>query len=154
MKKKTWARLLSKAAPRLDAREHEVRGAHGLGLLVALEAHAVAPVGEPRLDQRRVARIDLEPAAAPAARARVRCTGYDRPGIVYQVTEVLASAGFNIDELTTDTIRVSGKDGKTRPFFLLEGVVTAPDKVPIQAFEKKLEGLRSSLDAKITVTWS
>merc|ERR1719384_1621967 len=91
---------------------------------------------------------------APHREARVRCTGYDRPGIVYRVTEVLASAGFNIDELTTDTIRVSGKDGKTRPFFLLEGVVTAPEKVPIQAFEKKLEGLRSSLDAKITVTWS
>ena len=86
--------------------------------------------------------------------ARVRCTGYDRPGIVYQVTEVLASAGFNIDELTTDTIRVAGKDGATRPFFLLEGVVTAPDKVPVEAFEKKLEGLRSTLDAKITVTWT
>ena len=99
---------------------------------------------------------EIKPSSHPGSmrEARVRCTGYDRPGIVYQVTEVLASAGFNIDELTTDTIRVSGKDGKTRPFFLLEGVVTAPDKVPIQAFEKKLEGLRSSLDAKITVTWS
>jgi glycine cleavage system regulatory protein len=97
---------------------------------------------------------EIKPSSHPGSmrEARVRCTGYDRPGIVYQVTEVLASAGFNIDELTTDTIRVSGKDGKTRPFFLLEGVVTAPEKVPIQAFEKKLEGLRSSLDAKITVT--
>ena len=36
----------------------------------------------------------------------------------------------------------------------VSGVVTAPEKGPIQAFEKKLEGLRSSLDAKITVTWS
>ncbi len=99
---------------------------------------------------------EIKPSSHPGSmrEARVRCTGYDRPGIVYQVTEVLASAGFNIDELTTDPIRVSGKDGKTRPFFLLEGVVTAPEKVPIQAFEKKLEGLRSSLDAKITVTWS
>ena len=99
---------------------------------------------------------EIKPSSHPGVHEmkRVRCTGYDRPGIVYQVTEVLASAGFNIDELTTDTIRVSGKDGKTRPFFLLEGVVTAPEKVPIQAFEKKLGGARSSLDAKITVTWS
>ena len=70
----------------------------------------------------------------------MRCTGYDRPGIVYQVTEVLASAGFNIDELTTDTIRVSGKDGKTRPFFLLEGVVTGAGESTHGRPEKKLEG--------------
>lgn len=100
--------------------------------------------------------IKAEPGpGAPAQReARVRCTGYDRPGIVYRVTEVLAGAGFNIDELTTDTIRVAGADGKEKPFFLMEGVVTAPEKIPVDQFEKRITDLRKTLDAKITVTWN
>ena len=67
---------------------------------------------------------------------------------------MLAEAGFNIDELTTDTISVAQPGGKPKPFFLLEGVVTAPEKVPIEVFDQRLNHLRKTLDAKITVTWS
>ena len=71
--------------------------------------------------------------------ARVRCTGYDRPGIVYQVT-ILGFGGFNIDELTTDTIACrEGREDET--LFLLEGVVTAPESVH-PGLREEAEGLR------------
>ena len=99
-----------------------------------------------------------ELAAAPSAdgpkSARVRLTGEDRPGIVVRVTELLSAAGCNIDELATDTIAVQKDDGTTRPFFLLEGHVTAKNEVRPADFDKRLDKLRKDLGAKITVTWS
>ena len=116
-----------------------------------LQKDAPAPIADLQIAAREIA---ASGAAKAAREARVRCTGYDRPGIVYRVTEVLADAGFNIDELTTDTISVAQPQGKPKPFFLLEGVVTAKRDIPIEVFETRLEGLRKTLDAKITVTWS
>mmetsp|Transcript_3263 Transcript_3263/g.9854 ORF Transcript_3263/g.9854 Transcript_3263/m.9854 type:complete len:181 (-) Transcript_3263:14-556(-) len=114
---------------------------------------APSPIADLQISAREIKSAPA-PGETPQREARVRCTGYDRPGIVYRVTEVLAGAGFNIDELTTDTIRVAGADGKAKPFFLLEGVVTAPEKIPVAEFEGRIAELRDKLDAKITVTWT
>ena len=92
--------------------------------------------------------------ASGVRHARIRLTGADRPGIVFRVTELLSRDGFNIDELATDTIAVKRDDGTTRPFFLLEGHVTAPDALPRSEFDARIDGLRKELDAKITVTWT
>ena len=86
--------------------------------------------------------------------ARVRLTGADQPGIVFKVSKLFSEVGFNIEELATDTVAVANEDGKTRPFFLLEGYLTAPKVVPPAELEKKLDKLREDLDCKITVTWS
>ena len=86
--------------------------------------------------------------------ARVRLTGADKPGIVFKVSQLLSEVGFNIEELATDTVAVQNDDGSTRPFFLLEGYVTAPKKIPLAELETRLDNLRTELDAKITVTWS
>ncbi|KAH8079129.1 hypothetical protein JL720_9388 [Aureococcus anophagefferens] len=86
--------------------------------------------------------------------ARVRLTGADQPGIVFKVSKLFSEVGFNIEELATDTVAVANEDGKTRPFFLLEGYLTAPKVVPPAELEKKLDKLREDLDCKITATWS
>jgi len=116
-----------------------------------LQKDAPAPIADLTIAAREIA---VAHATKAAREARVRCTGYDRPGIVFRVTEVLAEAGFNIDELTTDTISVAQPSGRPKPFFVMEGVVTAKKNIPIETFEKRLEDLRGKLDAKITVTWT
>mgnify|MGYP002001751691 CR=1 FL=1 len=76
--------------------------------------------------------------------ARVRLTGADQPGIVFKVSKLFSEVGFNIEELATDTVAVANEDGKTRPFFLLEGYLTAPKVVPPAELEKKLEQAQAS----------
>ena len=92
--------------------------------------------------------------ADSTVRAREAHAGADQPGIVFKVSKLFSEVGFNIEELATDTVAVANEDGKTRPFFLLEGYLTAPKVVPPAELEKKLDKLREDLDCKITVTWS
>ena len=51
------------------------------------------------------------------------------------MSQLLSEVGFNIEELATDTVAVQNDDGSTRPFFLLEGYVTAPKKIPLAELE-------------------
>ena len=114
---------------------------------------APSPVADLAISARELRATRARGDAGPRI-ARVRLTGEDRPGIVVSVTELLSTAGCNIDELATDTIAVRNDDGSTKPFFLLEGFVTAPDEVRSDEFDARLDKLRRDLGAKITITWS
>lgn len=86
---------------------------------------------------------------------RIRLTGEDKPGIVFELSALLSSLGYNIDELATDTVPVASDDGTTKPWFLLEGYATAPGEcVDPKELNAKLDGLRQKLGVTIDTDWT
>jgi len=80
--------------------------------------------------------------AASGERLAVEVMGNDRPGIVRDVTEVLARLGVNIEELTTDV--VSGSfSGET--LFRATALVRAPDSASAAAIREGLEFLGNEM---------
>jgi glycine cleavage system transcriptional repressor len=69
--------------------------------------------------------------------------GADRPGIVYKVTELLASTGANITDLTS---RVIGSSEEPVYALMLEVVLADP-----QAVERRLQELHRELDVEVSV---
>ncbi|KAJ8598696.1 hypothetical protein CTAYLR_003109 [Chrysophaeum taylorii] len=82
--------------------------------------------------------------------ARLRLTGKDRPGIVFEITQIFTSLGYNIDELNTDTVPGN--------WFLLELFAShasfqhssSKDKVLL---ETKLNQIQTDLDLKLDLSW-
>lgn len=83
-----------------------------------------------------------EPAAPGRTVARLELVGQDRPGIVRQITGVLASHGVNVEELTTGTESAPMSGG-----LLFRAVlqVSLPAAVKLEAVRSDLEEIAADL---------
>ena len=78
----------------------------------------------------------------------VELVGQDRPGIVREVTAVLAALGVNIDSLTTNTEH-SAWSGE--PLFRAAARVTLPDGVDQDEVQTALEAISGEVTVDFTV---
>ncbi len=91
-----------------------------------------------------------EEAAEPAARRTlvVDVVGNDRPGIVRELSAAVASAGGNIEELTTglESAPMSG-----HPMFRAHGVVSIPEETETEVLIAAIECLGGDLTVDLSV---
>ena len=82
--------------------------------------------------------------ASPGAGARVRLdlTGDDRPGIVRDVTRVLAERGVNVEELETE---VQSAPMSGEPLFVARAVLHVPAELTTADLRRGLEDLAGEL---------
>jgi len=134
-----------------DASSSILRGQFAMTLVVlgpkdldaaALEG-SLAPVARGLGLVATVRSVEEAAADVPAPTHMVSVYGADRPGIVYKVTEVLASNGVNITDLTS---RVIGS--AEEPVYALMLEVVMDDPVPA---ERGLQELRRELDVEMSV---
>lgn len=78
----------------------------------------------------------------------VELVGQDRPGIVREVTAVLAALGVNIDSLTTSTEHGAWSG---EPLFRAEARVTLPQGVDQDEVQAALEGISGEVMVDFTV---
>ncbi|MFT4009010.1 MAG: ACT domain-containing protein [Nocardioidaceae bacterium] len=90
-----------------------------------------------------VERVEDSP-AAPAAgeRMTLRLVGADRPGIVAEVSSVLARHGVNVEELSTQVVEAPMSGGT---LFRAEAVVGVPGTVDAASLRTSLEALADEL---------
>ena len=82
-------------------------------------------------------------AKAPApSRLALEVVGNDRPGIVRDISRVLAGCGVNIEELTTDVASGSFSGGA---LFKVTALLRAPDDAAVSLVRTGLEGLGNEL---------
>ena len=79
---------------------------------------------------------------AAGERLTLEVVGHDRPGIVRDITAVLAANGVNIEELTTGVLSGSFS-GET--MFRATAVLRAPDAAAVEAMRTGLERLGNEL---------
>ncbi|MGA0854376.1 MAG: glycine cleavage system protein R [Luteolibacter sp.] len=79
---------------------------------------------------------------------KVEVVGNDRPGIVRELTAAIATAGGNIEELTTnlESAPMSG-----HPMFRAKGCVSIPESVAIETITAAIESLGGDLSVDVTV---
>lgn len=92
----------------------------------------------------RIITQDVGPIPEPASgqRMTLEVVGNDRPGIVRDVTQVLAECGLNIEELATDVSSGSFSGGT---LFRAQAVLRAPSEAAIEAARTGLEELGNEL---------
>ncbi|HZN14918.1 MAG TPA: ACT domain-containing protein [Acidimicrobiales bacterium] len=126
-----------------------LRGHFAMMLLIAgpdgtkaeeLEAALTATAGDLDLVLTVRAIDDTVPVSLQGETWTVSVYGADRPGIVYEVTKLLADAGANVVDLTT---RVIG--GADRPLYAMLLDVTLPPGVNGGDVRDRLDGLAGSL---------
>ena len=125
--------LVELSAAALPALEAGVRAVDATGLHVALVPAEAPDNGVPAPDGEALT---------------VELVGQDRPGIVREVTTVLAALGVNIASLTTGTER-GGWSGES--LFRAEARVTLPDGVTRDAVQAALEGISGEVMVDFTV---
>ena len=90
-------------------------------------------------------------AAAPAAatiRFQLTLTAHDRPGIVRDVSKILAERGFNVEELETE---VASAPMSGEPMFTARAHVRAPATSSLSELRGKLEALGGELMLDLAV---
>jgi glycine cleavage system regulatory protein len=93
------------------------------------------------------ARVTGTPPSAPGARLRLELTGNDRPGIVRDVSRVLAERAVNVEELES-TISSAPMSGE--PLFTARAVLQVPPGLPVAALRGALEALAGELMVDLT----
>lgn len=93
----------------------------------------------------------IEPSAPEAAPADARLlelelVGQDRPGIVREISQVLARRSVNVDELTTDCSSAP-MSGET--LFRARARLRVPNAVPIEELRSSLERIGSDMMVEI-----
>jgi glycine cleavage system regulatory protein len=83
----------------------------------------------------------------PRRTLAVEVVGNDRPGIVRELSAAVASAGGNIEELTTglESAPMSGQ-----PMFRAHGVISIPENAEPAALTAAIESLGNDLTVDIT----
>lgn len=76
------------------------------------------------------------------ARIRLQLTGDDRPGIVRDVSRVLAERGVNVEELQTE---VTSAPMSGEPLFTARALLHVPPSVPLPELRAGLEALAGEL---------
>jgi glycine cleavage system regulatory protein len=89
-----------------------------------------------------------ESAPAPLRTLRLELVGNDRPGIVRDISRVLARQGVNIDELETDleSAPMSGE-----PLFRARAHLHVPSTVSLDTLRRQLEDLAGELMVDLTI---
>lgn len=98
----------------------------------------------------------LDVIARPAAEAdtpessavRLDLIGRDHPGIVEDITAVIARCGVNVDRLTTSTSEAPMSDGR---IFRCEALLGVPDGVDLDTLGTELEDLARDLVVDLTL---
>ena len=133
-----------------DATSTILRGHFSMMLVVRPPEEVDAPAVEASLmgaaEEKRLVvtarAIDEGTADSPAPTHMVSVYGADRPGIVFQVTDLLAASGANITDLSSRLI-----DSGDEPVYALMLEVAAPDGVDL---ESALDELRASLGVELS----
>lgn len=93
-------------------------------------------------------RTDLPPAVPVARALRLTLVGNDRPGIVADISSLLASSGVSIDELTTG-VREAPMSGGL--LFEADAVLRVPDGVAGDDLRAALEALADELMVELNL---
>jgi len=93
------------------------------------------------------ARITAAPPAAPGSRFRLELTGGDRPGIVRDVSRVLADRAVNVEELVSS---VSSAPMSGEPLFTARAVLRVPPQLTLADLRAGLEALAGELMVDLT----
>lgn len=94
-----------------------------------------------------VARPTAAPSSAAGARLRLDLTGADRPGIVRDVSRVLAERGVNVEELES---HVGSAPMSGEPLFRARAVLLVPPSVSTADLRAGLEALAGELMVDLT----
>lgn len=89
-----------------------------------------------------VARTGAVPAAAAGVRIRLQLTGDDRPGIVRDVSRILAERGVNVEELESE---VTSAPMSGEPLFKARAVLQVPPQLVLADLRAGLEALGGEL---------
>lgn len=95
-----------------------------------------------------VARAVAQPRDARSRGLRLELTGSDRPGIIREIAQALASLGINVDELRTgvESAPMSGE-----LLFRADAELRVPPDLEFEQLRKTLEGLASDLMVDISL---
>jgi glycine cleavage system regulatory protein len=85
---------------------------------------------------------DAVPVAELTQEYSLELVGQDRPGIVREITEVLADFGINVQELET-TVQSASMSGES--LFMANARIYIPDDTDRDKFQEKLEDLANEL---------
>ncbi len=95
-----------------------------------------------RVDVTREGSAPLPTAGAPAQLAALDLVGSDRPGILREVSAVLANHGLNVEDLSSERVEAPMGGGK---LFQLRAVVSVPPSSVLAAVQADLEKLAADL---------
>ena len=96
----------------------------------------------------RGASPDTARPTAPGARVRLELTGADRPGIVRDVSRVLAERGVNVEELESDVLSAPMS---AEPLFTARARLLVPPGLALGDLRSGLEGLAGQLMVDLAV---
>jgi glycine cleavage system regulatory protein len=92
------------------------------------------------------------PVEAPAERPmHIDLLGLDRPGLVHEISALLAAHRVNVEELTTDRTAAAHSGG---PMFHADIRVVIPNSVDVDAIREALERLAGDLMVEISMAES
>jgi len=91
---------------------------------------------------------DALPPAAPSRECAIDLVGQDHPGIVHEITEVLARHDINVQELETH-IQSASMSGEH--LFLAHAKISVPETVDIDRLQDELEALANELMVDISL---
>ena len=83
-------------------------------------------------------------ASAPAYLASVRLTGPDQPGLLMQLTEMLASHGLNVEHIQTEQ-HVAPADPRKPRLFSCSGLVSGAEEPDAKAMAASISRMRREL---------
>jgi glycine cleavage system regulatory protein len=93
------------------------------------------------------ARVTAAPSPAPGERFRLELTGTDRPGIVRDVSRVLAERAVNVEELESN---VTSAPMSGDPLFTARAVLRLPPQLTVADLRAGLEALAGELMVDLT----
>jgi len=125
--------LAGKFAGILLAEVPEERAASFLNVLDSLEAGGMQIVAQ---------RSEKTAWPEGAKEYRIELVGQDHPGIVHDITEVLARLGINVEELET-TVRSASMSGES--LFVAHARILVPADVSIERLRDEMDDLANEL---------
>jgi len=85
---------------------------------------------------------DAEPLDNSAQQYSIEFVGQDRPGIVHEITGVLADFGVNVQELET-TVQSASMSGES--LFMAQAKIVIPPEANLEELQQRLEDLANEL---------
>ncbi|WP_028693480.1 glycine cleavage system protein R [Pseudomonas cremoricolorata] len=95
----------------------------------------------------QIAESGGEPSAVRQA-VTMELVGNDRPGIVRDISRVLAQLAVNVERLST---QVQPAPMSNEPLFRAEAVLALPAELSLERLQQRLEGLADELMVELTV---
>ncbi len=128
------AHLAGQFAGILRLAVNEDRSGSMIAALAALESRGLQ-VTITRCSSAAVSTVDSQ-------RIHLELVGHDRPGIVHEITEVLATHQVNIEELST-TLGAAPMSGGT--MFIATAILHVPNTLALDVLRSALEGIAADL---------